>query len=617
MKSYLSKSDFKLARTCGAKLYYKKHQYPSSTEGNDYLELLAEGGYMIGKMAQLVFDGIEVKTESGSQYAIEETEKLLAENENITLFEPAIESKGKLIRIDVLVKKGNSFQLIEVKSKSYSSVDHAKKGNAYFNGKWAEYLEDVAFQKFTLQDKFPGAEIQSCLMMPDKDIRAEVDGMPHWFTIHPLKKTASGFQGYDVQFHGDIEELRKYHHLEIVPVDDVIEPMMPTIQNASVEFIKSLEKDEKIEVQISANCKDCEFRTSDENSGFKECWGKMADTKPHILSLGQLGNVNRHKGYENCINELIEKGKSSLKDVPIGAVTYENEPDRPFFNNRPYYQITEENEFLKPEFNSLLNGSHPDYKLEYPLHFIDFETSQMALPYHKGMHAYEKVMFQWSCHSLEAPGAELKHSEWINTDDIYPNYTFAKTLMEATGAKGSLMTWSPYENTQLNTVLNHLLEHDVQEPELIDWLNQAANTKDGTSSRIIDMNKLALWYYFHPMMGGRTSIKVTLPSVLSVVNSRRVNSWLEKEELYAMTDAGGLKDPYQLLPQIEIMDRAESVKDGSGAMSAYQDMMYGKDKNDPKIKKLYKNALLRYCKLDTLAMVIIWEHWMHLAKNNK
>lgn len=131
------------------------------------------------------------------------------------------------------------------------------------------------------------------------------------------------------------------------------------------------------------------------------------------------------------------------------------------------------------------------------------------------------------------------------------------------------------------------------------------------------MNKLALWYYFHPMMGGRTSIKVTLPSVLSVVNSRRVNSWLEKEELYAMTDAGGLKDPYQLLPQIEIMDRAESVKDGSGAMSAYQDMMYGKDKNDPKIKKLYKNALLRYCKLDTLAMVIIWEHWMHLAKNNK
>ncbi len=75
----LSKSNFKIAQTCATKLYYTKNKYPSLNEGNEYLEILAEGGYMVGKLAQLLYpDGIEVKTENGTGYAIEETEKLLA-----------------------------------------------------------------------------------------------------------------------------------------------------------------------------------------------------------------------------------------------------------------------------------------------------------------------------------------------------------------------------------------------------------------------------------------------------------------------------------------------------------------------------------------------------------
>lgn len=51
------------------------------------------------------------------------------------------------------------------------------------------------------------------------------------------------------------------------------------------------------------------------------------------------------------------------------------------------------------------------------------------------------------------------------------------------------------------------------------------------------------------------------------------------------------------------------VNEGTGAMRAYQDMLYGLAKNDPvKMVKL-RDALLTYCKLDTLAMVVIWEHW--------
>src|SRR5258708_7244946 len=52
---HLTKSDFTIARTCAAKLYYKKLGYPSLADDNPYLEFLADGGYMVETMAKLLF----------------------------------------------------------------------------------------------------------------------------------------------------------------------------------------------------------------------------------------------------------------------------------------------------------------------------------------------------------------------------------------------------------------------------------------------------------------------------------------------------------------------------------------------------------------------------------
>ena len=52
---HLSKSDFKVARTCGTKLYYKKLRYPSKQDDDPYLEFLADGGYMVETIAKLLF----------------------------------------------------------------------------------------------------------------------------------------------------------------------------------------------------------------------------------------------------------------------------------------------------------------------------------------------------------------------------------------------------------------------------------------------------------------------------------------------------------------------------------------------------------------------------------
>ncbi len=58
----LSKSDFQLALSCPKKLVYKKENYPTTNDTNEYMEMLAKGGYIIGEMAKLYYPtGIEIE----------------------------------------------------------------------------------------------------------------------------------------------------------------------------------------------------------------------------------------------------------------------------------------------------------------------------------------------------------------------------------------------------------------------------------------------------------------------------------------------------------------------------------------------------------------------------
>src|SRR5229473_1775132 len=87
MKTYLSKSDFKVARTCATKLYYKKLGYPSIRDDDQYLQFLADGGYMIETIAKLCHpDGIEIGFDQGPEASAEETMRALQAH-TVTLFE--------------------------------------------------------------------------------------------------------------------------------------------------------------------------------------------------------------------------------------------------------------------------------------------------------------------------------------------------------------------------------------------------------------------------------------------------------------------------------------------------------------------------------------------------
>src|SRR5687768_7238454 len=126
MAILLSKSDFKVARTCPTKLFYKKSGYSSLNEQDDYLELLAEGGYMIEKIAKVLHpEGREIEFKGDYQTAAEETMRAL-DADDVTLFEATLIIGGKLARIDILIKRGMTFKLIEAKAKSYDSVENAQ-----------------------------------------------------------------------------------------------------------------------------------------------------------------------------------------------------------------------------------------------------------------------------------------------------------------------------------------------------------------------------------------------------------------------------------------------------------------------------------------------------------
>lgn len=85
----------------------KKNKYQSLKDAKEYLALQADGGFMIGKLALLLYpEGKEIVEGRGKQnQAIEDTERLLSENENITLFESALLVNNQLLRIDILEKK--------------------------------------------------------------------------------------------------------------------------------------------------------------------------------------------------------------------------------------------------------------------------------------------------------------------------------------------------------------------------------------------------------------------------------------------------------------------------------------------------------------------------------
>lgn len=612
----LSKSDFTAARECVTKLFYREHGYPTTRDEDPYLQLLAEGGYMVEMLAKLRFpDGVLLPSDHRRTRENWEATRAAITAGDGTWFEATLLAGRLAARVDILRRRGNVFELIEVKSKSVDSDEIAgrleKGAPTPFRGirrphdiigAWEPYLADLAYQVHVLSRVVPGAEIRPYLLVVDTAKQTVIDRLWAQFDIQRGARDASGRRPFTVSFTGDPVAAREDDFLTMLDADEEIRELLPHIA-ADAERLAELLPDEgpvRVQRPIDWTCGACEFSAArpDGHSGFKECWGPLGDPRPEIFDLFAFGQVK--VDGERVADQLIAAGRVTLdavdpawlvkRDGTVGAT-----------NARQLVQLTHQRT-QRPWVGDRLGPTIRAWT--YPLHFIDFETSALAIPYHAGMAPYETVAFQWSCHTIEAPGAPPVHREWLNLQDAYPSAEFARTLRNVVGDAGTPLMWSAHERTVLRKIAGQLERYGHGDAALIAWCTQMG---DKTSGRLVDMHALCKEAFFHPGMKGKTSIKRVLDAVWQAdpVLHERFAAWTGF--------AAPPSDPYAALAPVVLDGTPLEVADGTGAVTAYQEMLYGASRHDVARRTAWEQLLRAYCRLDTLAMVLVWDHWCRVT----
>ena len=271
----------------------------------------------------------------------------------------------------------------------------------------------------------------------------------------------------------------------------------------------------------------------------------------------------------------------------------------------------------------------------FPLHFIDFETCTSALPFTKGTSPYEQIAFQFSHHAIDNVGKIEHKSEYINVNPgEFPNFLFVRALKKVLSFdNGSVFMYAKHENSILNAIRTQLKESDEKDKqELIQFIESITTRSEENNliegkRKMIDLCDIVKKYFYHPDLKGSNSIKAVLPTVIKIsdyikkkyskpisqikLSSKNFNEahiWI-KNEIY---------DPYESLPKPDFSNiknpigMIEKLNNGGEALMAYAKIQYFNMSNDE--RDVLKDSLLKYCELDTLAMVIVYEFFSHNLK---
>ncbi len=649
---YLTKSRFKIALECPTKLFYtSKDEYANLMVDDEFLMALAEGGFQVGELAKYYHPGGYDIVSLDYHESLEQTNKLL-QKENVIIYEPAIQFENFFIRVDVLVKIGNNVDLIEVKAKSFDSENkfYSKKG--YLNSTWRPYLYDVAFQHFVTQCSFPDWTITPYLMLADKNKKTSVDALNQVFQVvkdnqgrktieinHAISNEISEGQ-IPKESSNTYMKIKKILGDEILTKVDVIKPVQMIWngddidpKNKSIEdnknfferareYSKYYLEDRKYPAVVGSKCKNCEFKNDNHpelKSGYEECWKSsfpdFSSSKPHIFNIWNYRNSQA----------LIDKGIYTLDDFYSSGDLLDK------LNERQYMQVEKtvnrsDEEYIDTKLFSKIDNWN------FPLHFIDFETSMIAVPFHKERHPYEQIAFQFSCHTLEEDNT-IHHQEWISINkNKFPNYDFVKALKDILDKdEGTIFRYAAHENTVLRQIQQQMAnDNEDKHGEWIEWIDTITRWKDSETKEsfkgkrdMVDLLEMIRDYYYHPKMAGSNSIKSVLPAIFSSSNAikdiyskplafgknlKNMIMWKEKN--------GVATDPYKLLPNTyqkldiskdDLFFDSALIHDGAAATTAYAKLQFTQ-MSDSERKALIE-ALLQYCELDTLAMLMIYQHW--------
>lgn len=642
----LSKSRFKLGLECPNKLYYtgKPTVFPNKKSSDTFLLALANGGFQVEELARLHYPGgIFIDAEPYEYQKAADLTKDALQQENVIIYEAAFLVDGYYVRTDVLVKQNRKIHLIEVKAKSINPTKEylfkGKRGG--LDAGYKPYLYDLAFQKKVAQLAFSEFEFKASFMMADKTKVASIDGMNQLFRV-PIGGDPR--QGIDRR----VNSLAEIGHsvLTEIDVDDIVEEIIDgklpyskelNFSDAKVKFRNAYRDNQHLNWQPDFKaCKLCEFKASEEEkakgliSGFEQCfikkyqWTNQEFRQPSSL---EIWNYRGTRSFPN--------GRILMKDLIEGDVKGDNETRQLLqvekaVNNDMSFDVNKDG--LKSEMNLWV----------FPLHMIDFETSTVALPFFAGRHPYEQVAFQFSHHIIHANGRVEHADEFIsNTPGEFPNFHFVRALKRALERdNGTIFRFASHENTILNAVIDQLkVSNEVDKNALIDFMKSITVSKEDSADKwigdrkMVDLKDVVFKYYYNPYTKGSNSIKAVLPAVLkssaflqakysqnigkvgvSSANFSPEHIWLTKEK-------GEVVNPYKMLPPLfegwaesELEDNVseiDGIADGGMALTAYAKLQY-QDMTDKERTEI-TGGLLKYCELDTLAMVMIYEHFTEIC----
>lgn len=196
---------------------------------------------------------------------------------------------------------------------------------------------------------------------------------------------------------------------------------------------------------------------------------------------------------------------------------------------------------------------------EYPLHFLDYETFAYAVPQFDGVRPFQQMVFQYSLHTIDAPGAEPRHAEFLSRGGGEPAREVATHLRETMGDDiGTVLVWYEAFEKGRNTEMGEMY------PEFKAFF-------DEVNSKTFDLMKIfADGHYIHPEFKGRTSIKKVLPV---------------------------------LVPDLDY--KALGISEGLSATIKWFRAAKWETLSDAERETIFQD-LLEYCELDTWAMVRIY-----------
>jgi len=337
-----------------------------------------------------------------------------------------------------------------------------------------------------------------------------------------LKATSLMHLNRDYLFDGKELDLDNLFIIEDIS-EAVVQYQADTLEH--LEAFKAVLRSKKPpNIEPGSQCTGCEF--------YGHC---TKDVPEHwILNLPRIG--------QERFDSLIEMGIRDIASIP------DNFPLTASQALIRECTLTGK-EYMDPDLHDSLDG------LQYPIHFLDFETIMPAIPRYAGTRPYQQIPFQWSLDILQEDGT-LEHFEYLHDSDTDPRPQLTNALLKAIKPSGTIIHYAPFETTVLKKLAEEFPQYKKQIPIILE--------------RLWDLCRTIQKHYYHPKFHGSYSIKNVLPA---------------------------------LVPKMSYSD----MEIGNGSMASLEYLRMIDPKTDASERERIRKDLLAYCGQDTLGMVEVFK----------